>query len=166
MQNITQDRLQTLLKYDPDTGWFIWRVNRAGGRVKVGNRAGYAHHTGYRYACVDGRTVTEHRLAWFFVYGRWPNGDLDHINRVRHDNRVSNLREVSRAENCQNQPIRRSNKSGVTGVYYHKVSKKWAASININRKQIHLGVYATREEAVKIRQNAEMEHYPNANPCV
>lgn len=166
MQNITQEKLRTLLEYDPDNGWFIWRVSRAGNRVKVGNRAGYVHPTGYRYVRVDGHIVTEHRLAWFFVYGQWPTKDLDHINRVRHDNRISNLRELSRAENCQNQPIRRSNKSGATGVYYHKASKKWAASINIGCKQIHLGVYATQEEAVKIRRNAELEHYPYANPCI
>jgi hypothetical protein len=112
---------------------------------------------------VAGSTVTEHRLAWFYTHGRWPSGDLDHINRVRHDNRIDNLREATRSENCQNQPIRKSNRSGVTGVYHHKVSNKWAATINVNKKQMHLGVYDTLEEAIQVRRNAELEHYPNAN---
>ena len=115
---------------------------------------------------VAGKTVTEHRLAWFYTHGCWPNGDLDHINRVRYDNRLDNLREATRSENCQNQPIRKTNKSGATGAYYHKVSGKWAASINVSKKQIHLGVYDTLEEAVQVRRNAEREYYPNANTSI
>lgn len=161
MRHLTQTHLQTLLSYDPDTGYFTWLKTRGGG--KAGTRAGYTHHTGYRYVRVDRATVIEHRLAWFYVHGVWPNGDLDHINRVRHDNRIANLREATRAENCQNQPIRRSNKSGATGVYYHKVSGKWAACINVDKKQIHLGVYDTLAQAVEVRRNAEMDYYSYAN---
>ena len=163
MTYLTQDRAQTLLKYDPQTGHFTWRENRPGGRGKIGKRAGYMHHTGYRYVRLDGFTVIEHRLAWFYVYGFWPKNDLDHVNRVRHDNRIENLRETTRAENCQNQPVRKSNKSGVTGVYFHKASGKWAVYISVNKKQLHLGVYDTLDEAVSARHNAEKEHYPHAN---
>lgn len=166
MKHLTQEHLKTLLEYDPDTGQFVWLTDRPGGRVKAGDVAGTTHYSGYRYVTVSGITVTEHRLAWFYVYGRWPSGDIDHINRLRGDNRLCNLRETTRAENCQNQPLRKSNKSGVTGVYYHKMSAKWAASISINKKQIHLGVYDTMEEAVKVRRAAETEHYPNASTCV
>jgi len=163
MTQITHLRLQTLLDYNPDNGHFIWRLNKAGGNAKLGKRAGYAHHTGYRYVCVDGKSIIEHRLAWFYVHRKWPAHDLDHINRNRADNRIANLRETTRAENCQNQPIRRSNKSGVTGVYFHNATGKWAASININKKQVHLGVYDTIEDAVRARRNAEKEHYPHAD---
>jgi hypothetical protein len=138
------------LTYDPDTGVFM----------RDGKRSGYSHHSGYRYIGVDNEKIIEHRLAWFYVHGVWPAEDLAHINRVRSDNRIANLREVSRSENCQNQPIRRTNKSGVTGVYYHKVSGKWAVSINVNRRQIHLGVYDTVEEAISVRRAAEIKHYP------
>lgn len=161
MNHLTQTHLQTLLSYDPDTGHFTRLKTQGGG--KAGTRAGYTHHTGYRYVRVDGVTVVEHRLAWFYTHGVWPKNDLDHINRVRHDNRIVNLRETTRAENCQNQPIRRSNKSGVTGVYYHKVSGKWAACINVNKKQIHLGVYDTLAQAVSARRNAETDYYTYAN---
>lgn len=163
MQYLTQDLLKTLLHYDPQTGHFTWKTDRPGGRVKAGDRAGTTHYSGYRYVTVAGATVTEHRLAWFYTHGLWPCDDLDHINRVRHDNRLDNLREATRSENCQNQPIRKSNKSGVTGVYYHKVSGKWVATINANKKQLHLGVYDTLEEAVQVRRDAEREYYPNAN---
>lgn len=151
MHRITHDRLKSLLTYDPDTGVF----------TRNGKRAGYSHHGGYRYVGIDGEKIIEHRLAWFYVYGVWPSADLDHINRVRNDNRIANLREATRAVNCQNQPLRRSNKSGRTGVYYHKVSGKWAAVINVDKRQIHLGVYDTVEEAVAVRRNAEIAHYPN-----
>lgn len=150
MHRITHDRLKSLLIYDPDTGVF----------TRNGKVAGYAHHSGYRYVGIDKAKITEHRLAWFYCYGVWPVADLDHINRNRSDNRIANLREVSRSENCQNQPVRRSNKSGVTGVYYHKASGKWAASISIDKRQVHLGVYDTVEEAIAARRAAEKEHYP------
>lgn len=166
MQYLTQDKVKTLLEYDPDTGRFVWLSDRPGGRIKAGDVAGTTHYSGYRYVTVAGTTVTEHRLAWFYTYGRWPTGDLDHINRLRSDNRLCNLRETTRAENCQNQPIRKSNKSGVTGVYYHKVSFKWAATINIGKRQVHLGVYDAMEDAIKARRAAEKEHYPNANAAV
>lgn len=150
MRRLTHERLKSLLIYNPATGVF----------TRNGKRAGTIHHTGYRYVGVDGDVIIEHRLAWFYVYGVWPEGDLDHINRVRSDNRISNLREATRAANCQNQPTRKTNKSGRTGVYYHKVSGKWAAVISVDKKQIHLGVYDTIEEAVTARRAAETAHYP------
>lgn len=150
-QILTQARLKELLHYDPDTGVMTWQ------RTK--KRAGTQHRLGYRNVMVAGRTYAEHRLAWCWVYGRWPSHDLDHINRVRNDNRLCNLRETTRAENCQNQPVRKSNQSGVTGVYYHKVSGKWAASINVAKKQVHLGVFDTVDAAVAARRVAETQHY-------
>lgn len=149
MHRITQYRLKSLLTYDPDTGIFM----------RKGKRSGYNHHSGYRYVGIDGEKIIEHRLAWFYVYGVWPVADLDHINRNRSDNRIANLREANRATNCQNQPIRKSNKSGITGVYYHKVSGKWAASISVDKRQIHLGVYDTMQEAAEIRRKAELTYY-------
>lgn len=148
---LTQDRLQQLFTYDATTGHLI--------NKQTSKRAGYRHHSGYRNICVDDRTYIEHRVIWLLCHGEWPSKDIDHINRIRDDNRLSNLRLATRAENCQNQPIRRTNGSGLTGVYYHKVSKKWAAVINVNKKQQHLGTYDTFEQARDVRLAAEQQHY-------
>lgn len=158
VQSVTQDRLKELLDYNPDTGVFVWKVDRKA--VKAGDVAGKRHHSGYWNLFVDGRWLMAHRAAWLYVHGVWPDGDIDHINRIRDDNRLCNLRTANRAENCQNQPTRRNNRSGVTGVLWHKAAKKWVAQINIDRKLRHLGVFDTKELAVEARKAAELAHYP------
>ena len=149
--SLTQERLMSLVSYDAETGVIAWRHN--------GRRAGWQHRWGYRNVRVDGVSYAEHRLAWFYVHGWWPAADLDHINRVRDDNRLANLRPATRSENCQNQPIRSTNRSGVTGVYYHSCARKWVASINIDKKQRHLGVFDTAEQAAAARKSAEQQYY-------
>jgi len=158
VQSVTQDRLKELLDYSPDTGVFVWKVDRKA--VKAGDVAGKRHHSGYWNLFVDGKWLMAHRAAWLYVHGVWPDGDIDHINRIRDDNRLCNLRTANRAENCQNQPTRRNNRSGVTGVLWHKAAKKWVAQISIDRKLRHLGVFDTKELAVEARKAAELAHYP------
>lgn len=148
---LTQARLKELLHYDPEAGTMTW--------LRTGKRAGTQHRLGYRNVMLAGRTYAEHRLAWFWTHGVWPAHDLDHINRQRNDNRLCNLREATRSENCQNQPVRKTNKSGVTGVYFHKLTCKWVASINVAKKQIHLGLFNSLAAAVQARRNAETQHY-------
>ena len=157
-QILTQDLVRKLLDYNPDTGVFTHTKNRAG--VTANSRAGATHHLGYRIIYLLGKGFAEHRVAWLYVHGVWPAADLDHINRVRSDNRLCNLREATRAQNCQNQPIRRSNKSGITGVYLHKITGKWAASINIEGKQKHLGLFVSIDAATQARKLAELKYYP------
>jgi hypothetical protein len=101
MCDLTQARLKQLLDYDPETGVFTWRVNR-GGAAKAGTRAGCPTPFYYRVIRIGGRSRREHSLAWLYVHGHWPADELDHINRVRDDNRIANLREVTHAENMQN----------------------------------------------------------------
>lgn len=149
--SLTQERLMSLVSYDAETGVITWRRN--------GRRAGWRHYGGYRNVRVDGVTYAEHRLAWFYVHGQWPAADIDHINRVRDDNRLANLRPATRSENCQNQPVRSTNCSGVTGVYYHRCARKWVASISIDKKQRHLGVFDTAEQAAAARKSAEQQYY-------
>lgn len=148
---LTQDRVKTLLSYDPDTGFLTWR--------KTNRRAGTRHYSNYRNVFVDGRCYIEHRVIWLYAHGEWPSVDIDHINRQRDDNRLQNLRLATREENCQNQPVRKTNRSGRTGIYFHKISQKWAAVISVRKKQLHLGVFDTLEEAVAARENAEATHY-------
>ena len=96
-----------------------------------------------------------HRLAWFYVYGAWPNGDLDHINGDKLDNRIANLREATRKQNMQNVRQHKHNTSGVKGVAWHSQRNKWRAYIFVDYRQIHLGLFDTKEAAAAARMNAE-----------
>lgn len=97
---LTQDRLKELLHYDEDTGMFTWIVSTAR-CVKVGDIAGSKNGKGYLHIMVDKRIYLAHRLAFLYVHGRFPEF-TDHINWIRDDNRISNLREVTQQENNQN----------------------------------------------------------------
>lgn len=150
---VTQERLKELLEYDPGTGVFTWRVDR--GSAKTNSVAGCGDGYGYLRIRVDGRAYKAHRLAWLYVHGEFPPDQLDHVNRVRTDNRISNLRPATHAENKQNYSKRRNNTSGVTGVYWHKRSGKWRTEIMLNRRIFCLGYYNTIEEAAAARAAAK-----------
>lgn len=156
---ITQDRLKSLLAYDPDNGEFRWRVD-CGARARAGTLAGTFTTKGYRYIKIDRRGYMAHRLVWLYVVGEWPVAQIDHINRVKHDNRWNNLRPATNIENAQNQPRRCTNKSGVTGVHFYIPHKKWCASIRANGKNIFLGYFADKNDAVTARKAAEILHQP------
>lgn len=151
---VTQAELKELLTYDPDTGIFIWRNPRRGVYKK---EAGSISLHGYvEVGLVRGRYVA-HRLAWLYVYGVWPK-QLDHINHNRLDNRIINLRDVPHIDNCRNQKKHKNNTSGFTGVSFHSGSGKWRAHIKIMFKQIHLGLFDDKFEAVCARMSANNKY--------
>ena len=150
---VTQARLKELLDYNPDTGVFTWRVSR--GSVKSGSVAGSENSEGYLQIRIYGKPYRAHRLAWLYTHGEFPTGQLDHINRVRTDNRISNLRAATNAENTQNRSKRSDNTSGVIGVSWHKRIGKWLAHIKLNGRLKHLGYYGTIEEAAAARAAAK-----------
>lgn len=143
---ITIERLRELLSYDPETGVFRWLVQagRAGG---PGSIAGSKGKTGYWSVCVDGRMYRAHRLAWFFMNGRWPESDIDHRDGDRLNNRISNLRECKRHENLENQAVGKRNKSGLLGVSWDSKEGRWRSAIGKHGHTYHLGYFATKEEA-------------------
>jgi len=143
---VTQDRLKELLDYNSETGIFTWKVNRGG--KKKGSIAG-ATSLGYRNIMIDSISYQAHRLAWLYVYGKWPERDLDHINLERDDNRISNLRDVSDSENKQNQKMYKTNTSGYKGVHWSKYDNKWRASICHNYKNHYLGTFDNPLDASK-----------------
>lgn len=112
---------------------------------------------GYAMGTVFGKPMKAHRVIFCMVYGFWPEY-VDHINGIRHDNRLSNLRASTKVENGKNQKLFSSNKSGYVGVNWYKRGKKWRAFIGINRKRVYLGQFDTKEEAVIARELASKEH--------
>jgi hypothetical protein len=157
-QILNQAKLKELLDYSPDTGGFTWRVNRAR-TAKANAPAGTKNNVGYIRIIVCGKQYSAHRLAWLYVHGEWPVGEIDHINRDKADNRLANLRQVTRSENCQNK-----DPAKLPGITWHKATSKWQARIKINQKLIHLGVFADIVDAKNARKQAELTyhtHRPN-----
>jgi len=144
---IDQNTLKELFEYDLDTG--IFKRKKAVSNQKEGCIAGCIGGNGYRLIRVKRISYGAHRLAWLYVYGKFPENEIDHINRNRSDNRICNLREVSRGENMQNKDKAASNKTGYKGVSIskHKKNKKFLAQIKFNGKVIYLGRYFCAESA-------------------
>jgi len=141
-KRLTQELLKERLTYDPETGSLVWRTNWY--KALAGAEAGRLMEDGYRRIGLYGGAYLAHRLIWLYVHGRWPEEEIDHINRQRDDNRLVNLREASRGENVRNQ--RRYNKTGYAGTY--KISKnRWVAQIKVAGKSLHLGTFDTPEAA-------------------
>lgn len=160
---LTCARLKELLHYDIDTGEFFWKISRGAGTK--GEKAGYVNNLGYVCMSVDGRRYAGHRLAWFYVNGNWPEQQLDHINRVKTDNRIVNLREVSTAENNQNTSLLCNNTSGYRGVHWCKRYSKWEAKIKHNKRTRYLGRFEHAEDAYAAYLAAAAELHTH-NPCV
>jgi stalled ribosome alternative rescue factor ArfA len=139
--DLTQERLKEVLTYSPDTGKFVWRVRK--GPCKAGTEAGSPHNRGYILIHLDGHSYLAHRLAWLYVHGEFPPEGLfmDHINRVRDDNRIENLRVVTRLENNRN-------KYG-KGCYMRQTRNgpRWYANIKTGESLRHLGTFTTEQEA-------------------
>lgn len=153
---LTQEQLKALVTYNKRTGVFRWKKSRSN-RVRVGEVIGSKHLQGYLTVRIDKKSYLLHRLVWLYVYGEFPKGLIDHKNRIKTDNRVSNLRVVSYSANHKNYPRQRNNTSGVTGVCWFKQTKRWMAYIDSNNKRHHLGFFQCKEDAAKARKKAERE---------
>lgn len=163
MAELTQKYLRETLHYDPETGVFTWRVPPAR-NVKNGSVAGCLTSHGYIQIGVKNRLYAAHRLAWLYVYGKWPTNLIDHINGVRSDNRITNLREATSAENQYNILKAKNNTSGVKGVTWSKQHKKWRAQCRVNGKNHRLGLFADICEAEQVvKQFREQHHGKFAN---
>ncbi|WBK39666.1 hypothetical protein [Xanthomonas phage L522] len=155
---LTFDEVDKLLSYDPETGLLTWKINRS--NVKAGSVAGSLSHYRYLDVRLHSKLYKAHRLAWLLHTGAWPTDHIDHIDGCRTNNRISNLRECSNAENRQNQKRRSDNTSGVPGVGWHKQAGKWAARIRVNGKTISLGLFDSIEEAAAARAAAKAQYHP------
>lgn len=156
---LTQSRLHELFEYFPETGIFVRKINR--GATKKGDIAGCLAQGYYRIR-VDDVLYLSHRLAWLYVYGDLPEY-LDHINRIPTDNRIANLRPITKLQNQQNQGIPRHNKSGHKGISWDKSRNKWFVCLAYNHKTIALGRYKDIEMA-KIAYQEGASKYHTHNP--
>jgi hypothetical protein len=154
---ISHEHLKSILEYNPDTGIFIRKT--AFNQVKIGDIAGRTDTHGHRQIGVDGLKYQAHRLAWLYVYGTWPVGEVDHINGIRNDNRLCNLREVTSSQNCMNQKIRSTNKTGCKGVCWRDDCKKYRVRIMVNGKEKTIGNYEDLELAVFVAQEAQRKYH-------
>lgn len=155
--NLTQSQVKDILVYNRNNGIFTWKIDRSG-VAKKNTVAGSIAKDGYKVLTIFNKQYKAHRIAWLYEFGRFPNGSIDHINGNRQDNRISNLREVTSLKNSQNKSIDIRNKSGKTGICWHILSKKWIASISVNKKSIHLGYFNDINEAIKKRTEAEEKY--------
>lgn len=172
--------LRQLLHYDPDTGKLYWRERSvelfsetesrtaehacAQWNSRLSGKEAFTSDNGdgYKQGCILGTPYKAHRVIWAIVYGEWVD-EVDHIEGIRDDNRITQLRDGSNGENRKNVKLPLSNTSGVIGVSWAKNVKKWNAYIHINGKRVNLGYFENFNEAVSVRKEAEVKHgyHPN-----
>ena len=157
MSKLTQKELKEILRYNFDTGEFTW-LARIARMIHVGDAAGYVTKCGYSKIKIKGKLYFAHRLAWFYVYGSFPKGHIDHINHNTLDNRIDNLRDVSRRENMSNTLRRKDNKSGFTGVTRNKKRNKWIVQIKVNGHAKYLGSFNYLHDAISVRKQANIKY--------
>jgi hypothetical protein len=160
-RGVSVDRLRELFEYRE--GMLFRKVNVRGKRYPAGSRAGYLKSNGYRVVRVDTVLFGEHRLVFTLTTGGWPLDDIDHIDGNGSNNRIENLRDVTRQVNRKNTRQLDSNTSGICGVGWHKAESKWRADIVVNFKSKHLGFFTHIEDAIAARKAAETKFgfHPN-----
>ena len=165
---ITRERLLEILSYDRLTGVFIWKerardqfksdreLNRWNTRYS-GKPAGTPNQDGHILINISKTQFLAHRLAWLYVHGEWPTGQVDHWDVNPSNNVISNLREATHSQNLANRGPRRTSKSGVKGV--HLRDSRWIAQIYANGKKRHLGSFNSMEAATSAYSRAAVEFH-------
>jgi len=153
---ITQSELKEFLHYDQDTGIFTWKVSR--GKVKVGKIAGFTDSNGYLIIRIKETNYYSHRLVWLLIYGKFPSV-IDHINGIKNDNRLCNLRECTLQQNQWNHKNYSTNTSGIKGVSWNTNSQKWKVSIRTEIGRIHLGYFKLLDDAKSVMIEARNKYH-------
>jgi hypothetical protein len=175
-RTVSIEMLWKLVNYDAKSGLFVWKQRtpdmfiegKISSLVKAkrfnvryaGKNAQTDRSNGYKNINIPNcGPIRAHRVAWAMVNGVWPEHDIDHVNGVRADNRICNLRLATRSENLRNKRKFPRNTSGYVGVYFYKQRDNWNARISINNKNINLGYFPTVEKAAKARAEAEHKYW-------
>jgi hypothetical protein len=171
----TASVLNELLLYDKDTGFLTWKARSvkwftdqhqcdAWNTRLAGKRAGTSiANTGYYQMQLFKKGCLNHRIIWTMVSGSPPTHEIDHINHVRTDNRLINLREVQREDNCRNITLRGDNKSGYNEVIWYAARNKWMVYVTIRGKRKHLGYYSDLAEAAKVAKDTRINEFFHEN---
>lgn len=162
--DLTAEYVRSILDYDPETGEFRWKyrsdVGKAWNTRYSGKPAGFICKTHGRLVIVVGDTHYQgHRVAWLHHTGEWPGNEIDHIDGDPTNNRISNLRECTSAQNKMNKVVQRNNKLGIKGVFFNKERNKYTAKIKASGKHIHLGHFANVEAAKAAYDMAEKLYF-------
>lgn len=164
--------LKECIKYNPKSGKMTW-LDRPAHHFKSGQKSAdhqasiwnakfagcpaFAHvgNHGYKTSSLGGKRMLAHRVAWAVYYGEWPEGEIDHINGDPTDNRIANLRCVTRQQNAKNRSVK---SGGSRGVYWYAPTSRWAVKIHSGGKMHHVGYFLDRSDAIKARRDAEKAH--------
>lgn len=157
-KRVSIERLKEALEYDPEAGELKWKV--ASGSASPRETAGTKHNRGYVAIGLDGTVMLAHRAAWALTHGHWPEAEIDHRDGDRANNKLANLREATHAQNMTNLALARNNSSGVTGVDFMIRKNVWRASIWVDGKKKHLGVFKRKDDAVDARLRAQASIRP------
>jgi hypothetical protein len=152
--------LHRMFRYDPETGVLYWRArpdDDRWNRVFADKPAGGVDGKGYVRIRTEGNNWNAHRVVWKMVHGCEPEF-VDHINGDRADNRIENLRSVTKLENARNAKRGRNNKSGTNGVHWVNREQRWRACIYVDGKKVSLGDYVEKADAVAARERANREY--------
>lgn len=152
---ISRQRLKEVLHYSPRSGMFFWLISA--GTKKRGSVAGTVDFHGYSVITIDTKKLKAHRLAWLYEYGYSPEDQLDHINGIKTDNRLCNLRKATNAQNQWNCRVHKNNKLGVKGV--RLLRGKYIARAVKDGKNLHLGSYDTLKEAKESRKQYVIKNH-------
>ena len=154
---LTIDLINKLFIYDCETG-DVKRLITTASRAKKGNVVGHVNNQGYLRVGIGKKEYQLHRIAYALHYGSFPCGDIDHINGIRTDNRIINLRVVDNTENHRNEGLRKTNKSGEIGISIHKATGKIIVQVRGLSKKRYVGLYDNMKDAIAARDIA----YKNA----
>lgn len=149
------DFLFEYLRYNETKGEFTW-IKRPNKNIHLHTRAGTKNSAGYRVISLFGKRYLEHRLAWFYVHGEMPEHEIDHINQIRDDNRISNLRQVTRSENQRNK-TRKDSRVDEIGIWWCRRRKRYIAEITLNGKKVYQKSFKDIDEAIQQRKAKALE---------